>query len=68
MAGAALNFGTVSVCALSTMSSCPKAMDGMVRQKTAENIAVSIEKLFPWVMSFVFFIDAKIQTFCDMAK
>lgn len=49
------------------MPSCPMAMDGIVRQKTAENIAVSIEKLFPWVMSFVF-IDAKIQTFCDMAK
>lgn len=50
------------------MSSCPMAMDEIVRQKTAENIAVSIEKLFPWVMSVVFFIDAKIQTFCDMAK
>ena len=36
------------------MLSCPMDMDGMVRQKTAENIAVSIEKLFPWVMSFVF--------------
>lgn len=43
MVGADFNFEMVSVCVLPTMLFCPVAMDGMVRQKTAENIAVSIE-------------------------
>ena len=53
MAGAAFNFGIVSVCALPTMLSCPMAMDGIVRQKTAVNIAVSIELLFPCVIAMI---------------
>ena len=51
MAGAAFNFGMVSVCALPTMLSCPMVMAGIVRQKTAVNIAVSIELLFPCVIT-----------------
>ncbi len=50
MVGADFNFEMVSVCVLPTMLFCPVAMAGIMRQKTAVNIAASIGLFFKSVM------------------
>ena len=50
MVGAGFNFEMVSVCVLPTMSFCPVAMAGIMRQKTAVNIAASLGFFFKSVM------------------